>query len=677
MQESSHQCPQCGFDSPELAPKALCPRCTLSQALGRHGGSASPPPDIPGMIVHEEIGEGGFGVVYRATRQESVVRQVAVKVLKPGLDTREILRRFAVEQKALTLLKHPYIACIYDAGETEKGYPYFTMEYIEGVPLTEAFVDGEAAPILKTFLQVCQAIEYAHGRRIIHRDLKPSNILVTESGTPKIIDFGIAKATDGDATPGMTFFTGKETMLGTPEYMAPEQNRASGVSCDARTDLFALGKILKEMMQDKSSSRDLEAVITRSIAEAPEDRYPSVQKFANDLTLILNGRPIEHPKTSWWWSWKSVGAITLVVLLLTVLFFLRGQAPVEDFSQGAVITLADHAKGSRVLLDRKKEKGLMLFAGSGITALIDCQSGEKIGEVVNEESDARTGCFASDSRSFYISYRNGTLGHYSTKDCSSIGKVRRISSAKDYVTGVVSARLSVDKYDSLFTCSTDDTIKMWSHQGKLLWEEKLRQKVTAFQVNPDQKSVVAGHADGTITLINLLKRQVKILPGHSGKVTHFCHSGDGQFFASSSEDHTARVWSQDGSAVQVMVHADDPRGILLNHDGSLLFTACLDGPIRIWDVKAGKAQHSIRLGKRLYTFNLSPDGRFLAAGGTDRKVGLWSTETGEPVGRTFFIEKKIQRVRVAPLVGNSFQVIVLSCGNEIHFYPEESFRKKL
>ena len=159
----------------------------LSEKLGIH---------IPGLTILKEIGEGGFGMVYLANRTGAVTHKVAIKILKAGLDTRQILRRFEIEQKALSHLEHPNIARIYDSGETEKGYPYFTMEYIEGFPITEYFSGENLSKMLETFLHVCSGISHAHSKGLIHRDLKPSNILVTLEGVPKVIDFGIAKATD-------------------------------------------------------------------------------------------------------------------------------------------------------------------------------------------------------------------------------------------------------------------------------------------------------------------------------------------------------------------------------------------------------------------------------------------------------------------------------------------------
>jgi serine/threonine protein kinase/Tfp pilus assembly protein PilF len=200
----------------------------------------------------EHIGEGGFGVVYMAEQQQPVRRKVALKVLKPGMDTRQVIARFEAERQALALMDHPNIARIFDGGETDGGRPYFVMELVRGVPITD-FCDQNQLPPqdrLKLFLTVCQAVQHAHLKGIIHRDLKPSNVLVTlHDGTAvvKVIDFGIAKATGRQLT-AKTLFTNYAQMIGTPMYMSPEQAEMSGLDIDTRTDIYALGVLLYELL---------------------------------------------------------------------------------------------------------------------------------------------------------------------------------------------------------------------------------------------------------------------------------------------------------------------------------------------------------------------------------------------------------------------------------------------
>jgi serine/threonine protein kinase len=200
----------------------------------------------------QQIGEGGMGVVYMAEQQEPVRRRVALKIIKLGMDTKQVVARFEAERQALALMDHPNIARVLDGGATETGRPYFVMELVQGVPITE-FCDKSKLSTherLKLFIQVCQAIQSAHQKGIIHRDIKPSNVLVTlHDGVPvpKVIDFGVAKATNQRLTE-KTLFTNFATMIGTPAYMSPEQAEMSGLDIDTRADIYALGVLLYALL---------------------------------------------------------------------------------------------------------------------------------------------------------------------------------------------------------------------------------------------------------------------------------------------------------------------------------------------------------------------------------------------------------------------------------------------
>jgi eukaryotic-like serine/threonine-protein kinase len=198
------------------------------------------------------LGEGGFGTVFEAEQLEPVRRGVALKIIKLGMDTREVIARFEAERQALALMDHPHIARVYDAGATDAGRPFFVMELVDGVPIT-TYCDEHQLPLrerLTLFGQVCQAIQHAHQKGIIHRDIKPSNVLVsTVDGVPvpKVIDFGIAKATSRSLTE-KTFFTEHGQFVGTPEYMSPEQTDLSGVDVDTRSDIYSLGVLLYALL---------------------------------------------------------------------------------------------------------------------------------------------------------------------------------------------------------------------------------------------------------------------------------------------------------------------------------------------------------------------------------------------------------------------------------------------
>jgi serine/threonine protein kinase len=200
----------------------------------------------------EHLGEGGFGSVYLAEPEEPIVRKVALKIIKLGMDTRQVVARFEAERQALALMDHPGIARVLDGGSTAVGRPYFVMELVRGVAITEYCDRHGLAPRarLELFVEVCHAVQHAHQKGVVHRDIKPSNVLVAlHEGrpVPKVIDFGIAKALHGRLT-DLTLFTEQRQVIGTPAYMSPEQADKSGLDVDTRTDVYSLGVRLYELL---------------------------------------------------------------------------------------------------------------------------------------------------------------------------------------------------------------------------------------------------------------------------------------------------------------------------------------------------------------------------------------------------------------------------------------------
>jgi eukaryotic-like serine/threonine-protein kinase len=257
----------------------------------------------------EQVGEGGCGVVYVAEQEEPVRRRVALKVIKLGMDTRSVIARFEAERQALALMDHPNIAKVLDAGATETGRPFFVMELVRGIKITDYCDQANLSTQerLKLFIQVCSAIQHAHQKGIIHRDIKPSNILVTlHDGVPvpKVIDFGIAKATSDQRLTDKTVYTALEQFIGTPAYMSPEQAEMSGLDIDTRSDIYALGVLLYELLVGKPPFDPvtlLKAGVDqmRRIIREQEPARPSTRLSTladADLTGIATHRNAEPPK---------------------------------------------------------------------------------------------------------------------------------------------------------------------------------------------------------------------------------------------------------------------------------------------------------------------------------------------------------------------------------------------
>ena len=357
-------CPQCGQELGSGNPAGLCPQCLIQGAFDSSVGAddfgtqtiqatiaADTDDDFVRYHVLRSLGEGGMGTVYLAEQREPIHRNVALKVVKLGMDTSQVLARFANERQALAMMDHPNIARIFDAGATAKGRPYFVMEYIEGVPITQ-YCDRNRISIgqrLEIFLAVCRAVQHAHQKGVIHRDLKPSNVLVMEqegAPVPKVIDFGIAKATDQWAVE-KTLLTQFGQMVGTPEYASPEQAEVTTGDVDESSDVYSLGVILYELLvgavpYDAASMRqaglaemlriireeeapslsrklttmgaeaadiaarrhtdltslrrlvngDLNSIALKALEKARERRYPSVTELAADLQRYIEHRPV-------------------------------------------------------------------------------------------------------------------------------------------------------------------------------------------------------------------------------------------------------------------------------------------------------------------------------------------------------------------------------------------------
>jgi len=253
----------------------------------------------------QKIGEGGMGVIYMAEQTEPVVRKVALKIIKLGMDTKSVIARFEAERQALAMMDHPNIAKVLDAGTTDTGRPYFVMELVKGVPITE-YCDKNHLPTqerLGLFIQVCRAVQHAHQKGVIHRDIKPSNILVTlhdGKPVPKVIDFGVAKAINQKLTE-KTLFTQFAQMIGTPAYMSPEQAEMSGLDVDTRTDVYSLGVLLYELLTGTTPFPEKELLskgygaMQRIIAEQEPER-PSLRVSTLEgeaQTIVAKNRSTE------------------------------------------------------------------------------------------------------------------------------------------------------------------------------------------------------------------------------------------------------------------------------------------------------------------------------------------------------------------------------------------------
>ncbi|HLG59115.1 MAG TPA: serine/threonine-protein kinase [Vicinamibacterales bacterium] len=345
-------------------------------ALEREADEGAQPATVGPYQIRGVLGQGGMGTVYEAEQVKPIRRLVALKLIRRGLDTDAVIARFKTERQALALMDHPAIARVLDAGASDDGRPYFVMELVAGVPITQYCRDRQLGvrQTLQLFLAVCQGVRHAHQKGIVHRDLKPSNVLVRETdgvAAPKIIDFGIAKAIDatgGDT--GLEPATRIGGTAGTPDYMSPEQAGVIPGGVDTRTDVYSLGVLLFEILtarrpytfsmytpgeiarvlrgpeprapsaaapdRRRQLSGDLDNIVARALARQPADRYASVEQFADDIRRHLEGEPVLAREATWpYRTAKFVGRHTAAVAVAATLAVLIVGAGVTFAVQAA------------------------------------------------------------------------------------------------------------------------------------------------------------------------------------------------------------------------------------------------------------------------------------------------------------------------------------------------------
>ncbi|MBA3484324.1 MAG: protein kinase, partial [Pirellulales bacterium] len=648
------------------------PGATSEWPLTEHPGS-----QIGAYKLLEQIGEGGFGVVFMAEQERPVRRRVALKVIKPGMDTRQVIARFEAERQALALLDHPNISRVLDAGATESGRPYFVMELVRGVPLTD-FCDKNRLTVgerLELFNTVCHAVQHAHQKGIIHRDVKPTNVLVTlHDGAPvaKLIDFGVAKAT-GQRLTEKTLFTGFAQMVGTPLYMSPEQAEMSGLDIDTRSDIYSLGvmlyelltgttpfdqerlrtagcdevrRIIREEEPDRPSARistlalaattisanrrtdairlsqsfrgELDWIVMKALEKDRNRRYETADAFAADIQRYLNDEPVQAcPATAWYRLRK---------------FARRNKAVFVTGSVVAVALLV--AIGSLI-------SGVLVLAASNATVR---QEQFQTREALDREKGT------SYSRSIALAERRMSAGNVGgaeelLDECPpelrgwewNFLKRQRYGNAAplEHSDTVVRVTFSPNGREIASGC-LDGTVRIWDSQtGQNLHTLRCKSPlVRALAYSPDGQLLAAGYNDGVICVWTASTGELfATLRGHEQTVWQVAFSPDGRTLASGGQDRSVRIWNierkQDGNADPLIrILADQPAhvtGVGFSSDGGRVLAACRDGTVKTWDVSTGEEASSFR--RRLpYVDNacFSPDGRQLAWSCQDGFIKVWN-----------------------------------------------------
>ena len=641
----------------------------------------------------EQIGEGGMGLVYLAEQKEPVKRRVALKIIKPGMDSKEVIARFEAERQALALLDHPNIAHVFDAGTTDTGRPYFVMEYVRGMSITR-YCDEHRLDVeqrLRLFQEVCEGVQHAHQKGIIHRDIKPSNILISLHGdraVPKIIDFGIAKAAVSTLTE-KTMFTFQGQLLGTPEYMSPEQVDLATQDIDTRSDIYSLGVVLYELLAgvlpfEKESfaslgfaelqrtlrelepaspsirlsnlgqqakaiadsrmtqvvplarrlHRELEWIPLKAMRKDRCRRYKSASDMADDIQSYLNGNPLlAGPETAMYrvqkFVHKHAGSVATAALVSVAVII------------GLVVSIM---MGCRAEQARQQEASARKQVEQ---ALIRAENAEKAAEEKSEE--LRRTLYVNSIQLADAKYREANIHRvhelldacpedlrgwewYRLRHISDLSRMTLLGHG-DWISSIA---FSPDG-KRIVSGSGDKTIKVWDAAtgDELMTLRGHKEYVKSVAFGPDGKRIVSGSGDKTIKIWDAATgAELMTLHGHGRSINLVAFSPDGKCIVSGSADNTIKVWDA-ATGAEVMTlrgHTDGVRSVAFSPDGKRIASGSDDQTIKIWDAATGAELMTIRghdfWGGSIGSIAFSPDGKRIISGSDDTTIKVWDAATG-------------------------------------------------
>jgi WD40 repeat protein len=656
----------------------------------------------PGSVIGrykllQKIGEGGFGVVYMAEQEKPLRRMVALKIIKPGMDTAAVIARFESERQALAMMDQPNIAKVLDAGATDSGRPYFVMELVRGVPIIE-FCDRNHMPgeqRLKLFIDVCYAIQHAHQKGIIHRDIKPSNVMVTlHDGVPviKVIDFGIAKATSQKLTE-RTLFTEYGQMIGTPAYMSPEQAEMSGLDIDTRTDIYSLGVLLYELLTGTTplESRRLReagyAEMQRLIREV-EPQRPSARlsSLGDSATVEAGNRGTDVRQLMRLLSgdldWIVMKALdkdrnrrysTPGTFAEDIERCLRHDA-IQARPPSALYRLRKYARRHRAAVSTAAAIAAALIVGTAVAtwqAVAATRARNEATEqrnvavaardaegIARQQADAARAqavrsLAASERLTCQLTYERGqALCEQGQIDLGMLWLARALElTSTDSADLERAIRLSLNAW--AIQLNTVETVFPWT------WG------VSSIALSPDGRTVIASYrfGQGTVRFWDALTGHEKnppivLIANHDGPapgVNQAVFSPNGRLIATASDDRTARIWeaATRQPVGPSMLHDDPVVGISFDPEAKVVVTAA-GKQIHFWNVASGRREEQrLTLPRALDGVAYSPDGRRLAAWAGDI-AWLWDAATRQSVGAPM---KHSTRVWTAAFSPDSAQLL--------------------
>ena len=628
----------------------------------------SPIAEGPGTVISrytllQMIGDGGFGSVYMAEQKEPVRRRVALKIIKLGMDTQQVVARFEAERQALAMMDHPNIARVLDGGCTETGRPYFVMELVKGHTVTKYCDEHKLSTRqrLELFILICQAIQHAHQKGIIHRDIKPSNILVATidgRSVPKVIDFGIAKATQHDLTDKIVF-TQFHQFMGTPAYMSPEQAALDSTDIDTRSDIYSLWVLLYELLtgntpvEAKELTRGGHDEIRRKIREIDPPRPSNrLTTLTNDeLTTVARSRSIEPARLA-----KLIrGELDWVVLksmdkdrsrrygtangfALDIQRYLNNE-PVTAVKPSPIYHFQKFARRHKAGLAAAACFALLL----GVTAGVAAAQAIKNESLFTAAEEARLREMSSKEREI-------ELRHIAETERGNAEIERDRNRRLLYIAHMNLAKRAWDESNmgravellEMYRPQPDQTDLRnfeWHYLDRLCHSELLtlngHSGCVAF--SPDGKRLVSGGGgsgqSGEVKIWDVTSgRAIFTLKGHTSAVWSVAFSPDGKRVASASLDQTVKVWDAETGQEMIALngHTDGVSSVAFSPDGKRLVSASMDQTLKVWDAATGQELLTLKgHTKSVWSVSFSPDGQRVASAGLDLAIKVWDAVSGQ------------------------------------------------
>jgi eukaryotic-like serine/threonine-protein kinase len=580
----------------------------------------------------ERIGEGGCGVVYVAEQAEPVRRRVAIKIVKLGMDTRSVVARFEAERQALAVMDHPNIAKVFDAGATETGRPYFVMELVRGIRITDFCDQSNLRPEarLRLFLQVCYAIQHAHQKGIIHRDVKPSNVLVTDNDgvpVPKVIDFGIAKATTQQWLTDKTLYTAFDQFLGTPTYASPEQAAMTSLDIDTRSDIYGLGVLLYELLTGRTPF-DLKTLASATLEEMQriirekEPPRPSTRLHAlsaEELTLTAERRGTEPPKL----IHMVRGDLDWIVMKCLEKDRTRRYESAAGLARDIERHLAHEpvvarppSTAYRAEKFARRNRGLVLAAAAVAAALL-LGMVTSVWQAIRATANERQAIAAQAEL-------NNAAGAQLLKEGQPFAALPWLVEALRLEQGQPGEHLQRLRLGMVLQ-QCPELVQLWFHSNA----------VSCAAFSPNGQHIATGTGPANMGEVQVWDVQTGLPMGKpvilGGGISQLRFSPDGRWIAAASSDGSARVWAADldTSDFPLLSHSDAVLGLAFSRDGNLLATASRDKTARVWNVRTGEPltgplPHPFSVGNAEF----SPDGQRLVTVSVDGLLRVWDIQLG-------------------------------------------------